>query len=497
MRRWISFVFAGLAIAAMSRPAPAWDMAHGDAANTGLTRVVSPAAEGWPWAAHEVGGLGWDAGPVTAADGTVYVATLAGRLHAFARDGTPRWNLAFGEGLWAEASPAIGSDGSIYVAVRRLDHDRSQGDSHVQMLLKYSSTGQLLWRRSLPARPNYLLRLDQGIAHSAPKLWRHEGREVVMLSVVHGLRRAEAAMLLAYDGATGDLIDNLPLGHDPDDHDVTGSSPISDALEAVLNALAPGFSATIPCDWFDCRIGQAWNDRVTWRVPEIGLHAGTAGSRPEVVVSSDVGLHLTRGFAFDPADGYSELWSVGARGRQLGSAPLLLSNRVAAVGLWKQKPDRWTVDTGGPDGAARPSVDATVLSGPTLMSDGRLALVSWDGLRLAKADGSVQHVPLEGRPFASAAASCSHLYVATSRKLLSFERSTLTLVGDFPILGGGTTMPAIGPYGDLHHAIGTRQGSTLLMFWPAPEQPRPGTAGARLCQGGSLRVPTGTLTRLN
>jgi outer membrane protein assembly factor BamB len=247
MYRFASIVLASLAIAGAPGPAAAWNMVRGDAANTGLARVVTEPAANWPSAIQETGALGWDAGPVTADDGTVYLATLAGELHAFAHDGTPRWRLGFGTGLWAEASPAVSADGSIYVVVRRIDRDAA-GESHVQMLHKYSPTGLMLWRRQLPSRLNPYLKLDQGSAHSAPKLWRHGDVEVVMLGVVHGIRRAEAATMIAISGATGDLLQNLPLGHDPDNHDLTGSSPLSDAIEAVLSKIFVGFSLKIPCD---------------------------------------------------------------------------------------------------------------------------------------------------------------------------------------------------------------------------------------------------------
>jgi hypothetical protein len=224
-------------------------------------------------------------------------------------------------------------------------------------------------------------------------------------------------------------------------------------------------------------------------VPQIGVKAAAGGGQPEVVVSSDVGLHMTRGFAFDPAGGFAELWSVEEPGRTLGGPPMLLSNRVAAVSLWTEKPTDWKVTIGGPDGAARPSIAAMSLAAPTLMSDGRIAVVG-NGLHVARASGAVDRLFLDGRAYAPASASCTHLYVATTRKLLSFDRSTLTLVGDFPILGGGTTAPVIGPRGDLHVAIQAYNGRTLLMFWPGPEQPASGSAAARFCQGKGLVLPT-------
>lgn len=484
-----------LMVALLPGHASAWSTAHGDPDNSHRSRSVSPSAQALPSAAHELGGLGWDAGPVTGADGTVYVATLAGQLHAFARDGTPRWQVALGDGLWAEASPAVGADGSIYVIGRRLETSEQSGASrHLQVLHKFSPTGAPQWRRGLPSRPTPYLALDQGIAHSAPRLWRHGDTEVLMIGVTHGLRRAEAATMLAYSATTGDLIDTVELGVDPDNHDVTGgSNPLSDFVDAIASVWdkLTSFSASgRGCDWFDCRIHAARYDRLTWRVPEIGIKAAADDRPPEVIVTSDVRDHLTQGFLFDPVGGFTRVWAAAEQGRVLGGVPMLLSNRIAGVGLLLDAAPPWKVTIGGPDGAARQDVNAPLYSGMTQMADGRIAMAADFRLTVAHPSGTVQTIDLDGRTYASPAASCSHLYVGTSRRLLSLDRRTLAVLADFPILGGGTTGPVVGPLGDLHHAIQTRAGGTLLMFWPGPEQPAPGTAGNRFCTG-TTRIDPG------
>ena len=359
------------------------------------------------------------------------------------------------------------------------------------MLHKFSPTGAPQWRRGLPSRPTPYLALDQGIAHAAPRIWRHGDVEVLMVGVTHGLRRAEAATMLAFSAATGDLLGSVELGVDPDNHDVTGgSNPLSDFVDALVDVWdrLTSFSATIGgCDWFDCRVHAARYDRLTWRVPEIGIKAVADDRPPEIVVTSDVRDHLTQGFLFDPASGFTRVWVGSEPGRVLGGVPMLLSNRIAAVGLLFEGEPYWKVVIGGPDGAARQDVDVPLYSGMSLMTDGRIAMASDFRLNVAHPSGTVQTIDLDGRTHASAAASCSHLYVGTSRRLLSLDRHTLAVVSDFPILGGGTTGPVIGPLGDLHYAIQTQEGRTLLMFWPAPEQPAPGTIGAQLC-AGTIRV---------
>lgn len=53
----------------------------------------------------------FDTAPAVAADGTVYTATMGGRIIAL-RDGKPLWNLDTGKGI--TTSPAAGPDGQVY-----------------------------------------------------------------------------------------------------------------------------------------------------------------------------------------------------------------------------------------------------------------------------------------------------------------------------------------------------------------------------------------------
>ena len=61
---------------------------------------------------------GSDATPAIAPDGTVYAATFAGCLLAYAPDGRLRWQYQTGREIFS--SPAVGDDGSIYFGSR--DH---------------------------------------------------------------------------------------------------------------------------------------------------------------------------------------------------------------------------------------------------------------------------------------------------------------------------------------------------------------------------------------
>ena len=63
-----------------------------------------------------VGGLGADAAPAVADDGTVYVATFFGQLCAVSATGRGLWRFQAGREI--HSAPAIGDDGSIYFGCR-------------------------------------------------------------------------------------------------------------------------------------------------------------------------------------------------------------------------------------------------------------------------------------------------------------------------------------------------------------------------------------------
>ena len=79
--------------------------------------VCSPAADGdLKWAYPTGGSL--PSSPAIAPNGTIYVGSVNGKLHAIDPNGTFKW--AFTTGDFVYSSPAIAPDGTIYVGSR--DH---------------------------------------------------------------------------------------------------------------------------------------------------------------------------------------------------------------------------------------------------------------------------------------------------------------------------------------------------------------------------------------
>src|SRR5262249_52979621 len=67
------------------------------------------------------------AGPAIAPDGTIYIASEAGRLHAFAPNGASKWIFDLKGYSGPSASPAVGEGGGIYVGATRVHAGNADG----------------------------------------------------------------------------------------------------------------------------------------------------------------------------------------------------------------------------------------------------------------------------------------------------------------------------------------------------------------------------------
>src|SRR5687768_3403707 len=74
---------------AMANAGP-WSHARGDAANTGLADVITAPASLPTRKVTGIGSYAPGAGPVVAADGTVYLGSIQGLLRAFTPAGDPK-----------------------------------------------------------------------------------------------------------------------------------------------------------------------------------------------------------------------------------------------------------------------------------------------------------------------------------------------------------------------------------------------------------------------
>ena len=87
---------------------------------TGSTQAAAPGSLKW---AYPTGDTIFFSSPALAPDGTLYVGTLFGSVHAVNPDGTEKWVFYSDEDFF-DTSPAIGDDGTIYVASAFIDMGR-------------------------------------------------------------------------------------------------------------------------------------------------------------------------------------------------------------------------------------------------------------------------------------------------------------------------------------------------------------------------------------
>src|SRR5262249_24931714 len=190
----------------------AWETARANSANTGFARVdTAPAVT--PQRVSPVGLVAPGANPVVPADGTVYIGTLAGELHAFHADGTPFWTREINNlhgGFFA--APAVGADGSIYAvsSVHYTDHrggvTRQRNDS---FLHKFSPGGAWLFATPFPEQsPEDPSFADGGATTAPPNIWRANGTEVLMVPVVYTTHYYDLRLIaFSTDGAVlGDVL---------------------------------------------------------------------------------------------------------------------------------------------------------------------------------------------------------------------------------------------------------------------------------------------------
>jgi len=129
----------GVAAAPVPDGAAPWPMALFDARHTGTSSATGPVTGHVEWTRDLGGNI--TPGPVVGADGTIYVATNAGVLHALdPSTGADKWTFA---GQGASAGPSDLSTSPLVLSVGDVLWP-GPGDA----LYLLSSSGQLLWRHS-------------------------------------------------------------------------------------------------------------------------------------------------------------------------------------------------------------------------------------------------------------------------------------------------------------------------------------------------------------
>jgi len=444
----------------------AWPTAHGSPSNTGFARVDTKAATS-PTVAVNVGNIAPGSNPVTAADGTVYIGNLAGELIALHPDGSPYWRFKLNpEAGSIFSSPAVGGDGSIYVVSTAILGGTNP--IHASFLHKFLPGGVWAFTTLFPKSTIYPF-TDGGASAAPPNVWALGGREAIIVPVVYkGLGRSEVRVI-AFSTADGVIADKRVTIQV---YDINGSAPILQAVIDFFDHLATNFGGAAP---LSLPLPEAG-----WPQPGVAIWEGTS-----YVWVAD-GIRGTVAYIFDPASGFTEILRYNDSADRLSSPPVVLDNVPAAVvgtqnGYLEILPQNFSI-----------SFADAITAAPTRMANNLLAVIARSGQVIVINGSLAVGLPLNGPSIASAAASCTHLFVSSTNELATFDMKTLTKIARFQWTDGGRNAPIIGPLGHVYAIAG----SELFVFAPLQRAPFPfgtQTACAPPVSGGGVVAFPGTL----
>ena len=457
-----------------------WRHAHGDAANTGLAKVVTAPGTLPIRKITGIGNFAPGAGPVIAPDGTIYLGNIQGQLWAFTPTGDLKW-MRDTPGRKIIASPVIGSDGSIYVVGTLMVRDHRQGKETLRYftnLYRFDPGGAMVWVRPFPEHTQ-----GAGTTSAAPNIWRSAGNEVIIIPVFY--HQMALQLSLAAFSTNGNLLF---------DHKITtwaaqttGSASWGEAFCAIYPLCFNqqfGLTRTEPA----LGLNQLPKN-VEPPMPSVGIFSGSSNSAPLVIVADNYQNMV--GYRFSPTQGFQELFRNHLSKDWIRmSSPALLDDGHSVIRANSPKKS-WFL-FGGPNTIPWKEVSTPFTGGtPTFTIDGRIVLLDRSrGVTVIGTSPSpsvLNHVVLEGESIAPAAASCSHVFVSTANALVTLNANATGVVTKFDWRSGGLSSPAIAPNGGVY-ALAE---DSLHIFPPPSSSPLAGPAG---CQGAASRVQGETLT---
>ena len=444
--RVIGFAAALAAISAAG-PAAAWERAHSVGSNTGYADVSTAPATKAPITVPDLGTFAPGAGPVVAADGTVYLGNQQGKLIALHADGSAAWSRDITPGHAITASPLVAPNGWIYVigTMKFTDHRVNPPARVTKSVLNIFTPGGG-WVNQIPFPEHDA----QGAAYGPLNLWRSGGNDVLMVTATYPNRVTGGyeIRLIAF-GLGGEVVGDQKV--------TTVVQTVSGGADCVFEPFCFGFEHGI--------LG------VESIPPGVGLYTYEGGGTPAIVVSD--GIKDLVGYTFDGTY-FTERWRVRDENYFLRSTPTILPDGHTVIGVEKitrKNGQEYGSGTGaimfaGPNMSALPRVQGTgrVFTAPSVTGDGRAVLVSGDGyLTVLQGAQIAAKIEISNLSVASAAVSKTHIFVSARDAFLSYDANDLTEVGRINWVGGGRSSPAIGPNGYVY-ALAS---NILFVFPPA------------------------------
>jgi hypothetical protein len=369
----------------------------------------------------------------------------------------------------------VGADGSIYVVSSIYDKDTKRNDS---FLHKFHPGGAWAWTPfPIHGGDSKGWGEDGGATTAPPNIWRANGTEAIMVPVFYPGRIAGKDLYLLAFSTSGVELDNIVVRQYPSPT-TTGGSDFWGFIWGLIQCIP-----LLQCDFSKLppeEYGPFYE--AGWQLPGVAIRPDPNNERAPFVVMSDSNQDKVT-YAFSPQTGFSEVNRSTHTLRTFTTPPVVQGNGTTATGTL----DGYLTFTGA-NFAQLPAAGGlgTLTAAPTRLADGRLVVISREG-RISVLSGSTVtwQSQLGGESIASAAASCTHLFVATTNEFVTIDVNTMLPVAKLQWIGGGLAAPVIGPGGHVY-AIA----SDSLFVFPPPHLG--GTVGKTACDvlapgsGGTL-----------
>jgi outer membrane protein assembly factor BamB len=409
--------------------------------NTGFVDVATAPAGAVSTSVSGFGTFAALTSPAVAADGTVVLGTLEGKVVALHPDGSAYWDHHL-PGKTITTSPVVGRDGSVYVVGVPGERDHRAGMLPPR-LYRFTPGGALTNNTSdFPIYGGRVPKTPQWIG--APNVWRFGDDEAIFVPAMYPTVGGTDMHLMAFSPDGGIMADwtmYWPYG------------PVTEA-ESWNRLLPPYLEPTVLRSLAD----------TPPPFPGVTISYSPQGGTPWIVLvdrwnRATIAFTFCVGASCSPAPGFTDRVRRSHAPRTLWSSAAILADNHSIVGT-----DDGVV-FGGPAVSDLPPIRGlkAIYPTPTVAADGRVVVVNVGGEVFGLRGGAViSHISLSGQTIARAAASRTHVFVATTEGLHTLDAGGANSVVRFPLVGG-IWPPAVGPQGHVYAMT-----SNVLFVFPPP-----------------------------
>ncbi|WP_344097526.1 hypothetical protein [Microbacterium deminutum] len=395
-----------------------------------------------------------------ATDGTVFLGTHEGTVIALHADGGAYWHRQLDAGETIVTSPAVGSDGSVYVVgvTERWGEDtprppRDHRARVIATLYRFGPPGDLRIPTAFPLYEDLTLNREEGPwglrSIGAPSIWRSGNDEAIIIPALYSNVGGVDVHLLAFS-PDGGIMADWKMYLDPGELTNDAWGDIYD----LVGSFDPGVPPQLAYP----------------PMPGVAIGGFLAEGTPSIVYvdrwnQATIAFTFCVGGSCSPAPGFTKRTRRSHAPRNLVSSATVLPNNHSIVGT-----DDGVV-FGVPGNSDNPPVTglSVIHATPTVSVDGQTVIVNDDAEVITLSGPTItSRLKLPGQTFAGAAASRTHVFVATTDGLYTLDAKAAARQVTFPWAHGGISSPAIGPGGHVY-AIA----DDILFVFPPPDPLRP------------------------